>query len=96
MNKKLNTTLFIIGATLANIVVMLLLFLLSLFLIAKFVDPESSLMPLWIGLMFLFSIGGSFFIYTVAMKKITVKFDLENRLDPIFHKRRPGGPRKEG
>lgn len=94
MNKKVNTLLFILGATIANIVIMAILFLLCLFLIARFVNPESSLMPLWLGLMFLVSIGGSFFLYTVIMKRITAKFELEKYLDPIFSRKGRKGPKK--
>jgi uncharacterized protein involved in cysteine biosynthesis len=88
MNKKLNTAVFILVATIVNIIVMILLFLLFLYLISRFVDPESPLMPMWLGLMFLCSIGGSFFIYTVAVKAIMKKFDLEKSLHPIFNSRR--------
>ena len=88
MNKKVNTVLFVLGATVVNIVVMAVLFLLCMFLIAKFVNPESSLLPLWLGLMFLVSIGGSFFLYTVVMRKISVRYDLEKYLDPLFTKKR--------
>lgn len=90
MNKKLNTVLFILIATVVNILVMFLLFLFCLFLISTFVNPESSLLPLWIGLTFLISIGGSFFLYTVAMKKISQRYDLEQYLHPIFSRRRTG------
>ena len=88
MNKKINTVLFVLAATAVNMLVMAILFVICMILIARFVDPDSPLLPLWFGLMFLVSIGGSFYLYTVAMKKITVKFNLEQHLDPIFWKRR--------
>lgn len=88
MNKKVNTVLFVLGATLVNMVVMAILFVICLILIARFVDPESPMMPLFLGLMFIVSIGGSFYLYTVVMKKITVKYNLEQFLDPIFWKKR--------
>ncbi len=94
MNKKVNTILFILGATIVNILVMAILFILCLVLIARFVDPESSMMPLWFGAMFLVSIGGSFFLYTVIMKRITARFDMEKYLDPIFSRKSRKGPRK--
>ena len=84
MNKKVNTVLFVLGATVINIVVMAILFLICMFLIARFVDPESPMLPLWLGMMFLVSIGGSFFLYTLGMRKLTAKYDLEKYLDPIF------------
>lgn len=88
MNKKINTVLFVLAATAVNMIVMAILFLLCMILIARFIDPESPLIPLWFGLMFLVSIGGSFYLYTAVMKKITAKFDLERHLDPIFWKKR--------
>ena len=94
MNRKINPLLFVLAATLVNLVVMAILFILSMVLIARFVDPESSLMPLWLGLMFLVSIGGSFYLYTIVMRKVTNKYDLEKYLDPIFSKKRSRGPGK--
>lgn len=94
MNKKVNTVLFILGATIVNIVVMAILFLICLVLIARFVNPESPLMPLWLGIMFLVSIGGSFFLYTIVMKRVTAKFNMEKYLDPIFTRKGRKGPRK--
>jgi uncharacterized membrane protein (DUF106 family) len=96
MNKKVNTALFILGATLANIVIMILFFLLFLYLIATFVDPESPLLPVWIGLMFLCSIGGSFLVYTLVMKKIMSKVDLESKLHPIFRSKGSRGKPRQG
>ncbi|MCK9286495.1 MAG: leader peptide processing enzyme [Sphaerochaetaceae bacterium] len=90
MNKKANTAIFILVATIFNIIIMLLLFTLFLYLLARFVDPESELMFMWIGLLFIVSIGGSFFIYTMMVKLIMKKFDLEKHLDPIFSKKKKG------
>ena len=94
MNKKLNTVLFVLAATAVNIVVMAILFIVCMVLIARFADPESPLMPLWLGLMFIISIGGSFYLYTIAMRRLTNKFDMEKYLDPIFFKKRSRGPRE--
>ena len=88
MNKKINTVLFVLGATVINLVVMGVLFIICMILIARFANPDSPLMPLWFGLMFFVSIGGSFYLYTRAMRILTNKFDLEQYLDPIFFKKR--------
>ncbi len=90
MNKKLNTFLFILGATLVNLIIMIALFLISLAIMVNFVDPESSLVPLFIGLIFIVSIGGSFLLYTLIIKKVIVKFNLEQYLSPIFAKKYSG------
>ncbi|MDD3998033.1 MAG: leader peptide processing enzyme [Sphaerochaetaceae bacterium] len=88
MNKKVNTAIFILVASIVNIIVMIVLFLLCLVLISRFVNPESSLMPMWFILMFLVSIGGSFLVYSLLIKWITKKYDLEKYLHPIFTPRR--------
>lgn len=92
MNKKLNTFLFIIGATLVNLIIMVGLFLISLAVMINFSHPESPLVPLYIGLIFIVSIGGSFLLYTLLVKKVMSKFNLEQYLSPLFaqkyHKKR--------
>ncbi len=87
MNKKVNTVLFILAATIVNMIIMFALFLICLAILVNFTNPESSLFPLFIGLTFIVSIGGSFFLYTVLMKKIVAKFNLEHYLSPIFSKK---------
>ena len=87
VNKKGNTVLFILGATIVNMIIMIALFLLSFALMITFVDPNSSLVPLYVGLIFIVSIGGSFFLYTMIMKKVMKKYDLEKYLSPIFAKK---------
>ncbi len=88
MNKKANTALFIVLATILNIVLMIGLFLLSFLLIAKFVSPESSLLPLWLGLAFIVSIGGSFLAYSGIVKLINKKVNLDERLAPLWTSRK--------
>ncbi|NCB02008.1 MAG: leader peptide processing enzyme [Spirochaetia bacterium] len=87
MNKKLNTFLFILAATLVNLILMMALLLISLAIMINFSNPESPLVPLYIGLIFIVSIGGSFLLYTLIMKKVMIKFNLEQYLSPIFAKK---------
>ena len=96
MNKKLNTVLFVLLATLGNMIIMVILFLLCVILISRFADPESQFMPLFLGLTFLVSIGGTFYLYTVIMKKITATYAIEKYLDPIFKKRKSRRPPEQG
>lgn len=91
MSKKSNTIWFMLAATVVNILLMLILFLVCFILISRFVSPESSLIPLWLGLTFLVSIGGSFFVYSKLIKWMNKKFDLEHNLTPLFGR---GGRRK--
>ncbi|MDY4611531.1 MAG: leader peptide processing enzyme [Sphaerochaetaceae bacterium] len=95
MNKKANTAIFIVIATILNIVLMLALFLLSFALIARFVDPESSMLPLWLGLAFIVSIGGSFLIYSMVVKMISKKFNMEDHLAPLWTSRKQKKRREE-
>ncbi len=87
MSKKTNTVWFMLGATILNIVLMMILFIICFILITRFVDPNSSLIPLWLGLTFLVSIGGSFWVYSRIIKWMNKKFNLEDNLSPLFSRR---------
>ncbi|MDD3904441.1 MAG: leader peptide processing enzyme [Sphaerochaeta sp.] len=94
MSKKTNTVWFMLAATILNVLIMLILFVICFILITRFVNPESSLVPLWLGLSFLVSIGGSFYLYSLAIKWMSKKFNLEDKLAPLVNKKkRP--PRRE-
>ncbi len=87
MSKRRYTVLFMIGATLVNILIMLLIFLVCFLLIVLFTNPESSAAPYLFALTFLVSIAGSFFIYSRLLKWATKRFDLEDKLVPLFGRR---------
>jgi membrane protein implicated in regulation of membrane protease activity len=84
MSKKSNTVWFMIGATILNVAIMLVLFVICFLLITRFVDPSSSLVPLWLGLSFLVSIGGSFYLYSLVIKWMNKKFRLEDKMAPLM------------
>jgi hypothetical protein len=90
MNKKANTLLFILGATLFNILVTVLCFGLLFFLYAKFIMshlPEES--RVWgFSLSFIAAIVASFIIYRFVLKLLLKKVDMEKYFDPIFGRRR--------
>ncbi|MCK9548548.1 MAG: leader peptide processing enzyme [Sphaerochaeta sp.] len=88
MSKRTNTLLFMLAATVANILLMMIIFIICFVLLTRFVDPESSLVPLYLGLTFLVSIGGSFFLYSRIVKWLNVRFNLEEKLGPLFSKKR--------
>jgi Kef-type K+ transport system membrane component KefB len=94
MSKKSNTVWFMLAATILNVIIMLILFVVCFILITRFVDPASKLVPLWLGLSFLVSIGGSFYLYSLVIKWMTKKFQLEDKLAPLVSKRRKT-PRRE-
>ncbi|MFA6892140.1 MAG: leader peptide processing enzyme [Sphaerochaetaceae bacterium] len=94
MSKKSNTVWFMVLATVLNLVLMLILFFICFLLISSYVDLNSSLVPLWLSLSFIVSIGGSFWLYSVIVKAISKKFNLEDKMAPLFT-RRPRKPRPE-
>jgi len=86
MNKKVNTLLFILGATVFNIFVTILSFVLLFLLYAKLIAP---LLPegggSWVfSLFFLVSIVISFLVYRYLLKFLLTKVDVEKYFDPIF------------
>jgi len=91
MNKKVNTLLFILGATLLNIIVTVLCFVLLLLLYVKVLMP---LLPgesrAWaFPIMFIVAIAITFFLYRFALNLLLKKVQIEKYFDPIF-----GGKRK--
>ena len=86
MNKKVNTLLFVLGATLFNILVTILCFMGLLLLYAKCVMsflPEDS--RSWgFPVIFIGAIALSFLIYRFSLKLLLKKIDMEKYFDPIF------------
>jgi uncharacterized membrane protein YedE/YeeE len=86
MNKKVNTLLFILGATLFNVLVAIISFVLLTILYVRFIStfvPERS--QDWIfAIIFLASLAISFVVYRYALKFLIKKIDLEKYFDPIF------------
>ena len=84
----LNTILFMICGTLLNLVLMVVLFIVCFVLIAKFVPADSPAAPIAALFGFIISIAGSFFLYSVIVKKVTAKFHLESKMAPLFKRRK--------
>jgi len=89
MNKKVNTILFILGATLFNVIVAIVTFIILLVIYAKFlfpIIPQSGYS--WVfTLIFLASIAASIFVYRAVLKYFQKKIDIEHYFDPLFVKR---------
>jgi uncharacterized membrane protein (DUF485 family) len=86
MSKKTNSVLFILVATVANIVLTVVCMLLLLIVYAKFIAP---LLPAesaaWgIPVVFLCAIIISFLVYRAGVKLFTKKVDVEKNFDPLF------------
>ena len=97
MSKKTNSLIFMLLATLLNLVLLIVFFILG-FVILNFVIsamPENAaVVQIGVVLVFVFAIGLSFFVYSRIVSLLTKKFNLEEKLDPLFVRkgsRRPKG-----
>jgi len=93
MNKKLNTFLFIIGATVFNILVTIVVFILLFlpsynFLLRRSYPPNLDPLSWMLPLFFILSIVASFVIYRFSLNFLVKKIDMEKYFDPIFINRR--------
>jgi drug/metabolite transporter (DMT)-like permease len=95
MGKKGNTALFIIIATLVNILLMMILFIIGFYLLVRFADPESSMVPVYLALVFFFAIGGSFVLYSKLVSWASKRFNLEDKIVPLFGNRRRRPPKRD-
>ena len=82
MNKKVNTLLFILGATLFNVLIVIISFLLLIILLNRFL-PED--LRSWaFTFSFIPSIVISFLVYRAVLKFLMTKIKMEKYFDPIF------------
>ncbi|MCL1930453.1 MAG: leader peptide processing enzyme [Treponema sp.] len=95
MNKKINTLLFVLGATLFNILIVILSFFLLMLVYIKLIMnliPEQN--RSWgFSIIFLISIAISFLVYRFLLKYLLTKINVEEYFDPIFVRkniRKPG------
>ncbi len=98
--KKRNTAVFITLATIGNVVLMIIFFILGFTLLGMFGNPDDeSGNMVWIMLIFFSSIGLSWFIYSRFVKWYTKKVDADETFAPLFSKRKgssgdsPSGPK---
>jgi hypothetical protein len=90
MSKKSNTLLFILGATVFNILVTIISFIVLMVLYAKVLAPA---MPeqaaSWsLPLIFIAAIALSFVVYRVVLKQVMKRVNVEDHFDPLFGPRR--------
>jgi hypothetical protein len=86
MNKKVNTILFILGATLFNILITILSFLVLLIIYAKTIMrilPEGA--QAWsFPFIFIAALAIAFFAYRYILRYLISKIEIEKYFDPIF------------
>ena len=85
MNKKVNTVLFILGATVVNIGIMAVLVILGLVLLSKL---PAGFVPIGTVVIFFVAILGAFFIYHRLIKFISKRVNMDKYFDPIFKQRK--------
>ena len=86
MNKKVNTVLFVLGATFFNIIIAVLSFVVFLLLYTRFVMdllPETS-RPWGFTIVFVLAITVSFIVYRYAIKFFMFKIKIDKYFDPLF------------
>jgi hypothetical protein len=90
MNKKLNTVLFLLGATVFNLLIMFILIVVFLVLIsALFGDSLSpNLLSILMIVIFIGSIAASFFIYGRVVKWLSRKIEMEKYFLPLFRRKK--------
>jgi len=97
MNKKVNTALFILGATVFNVLITVLSFLLLLFLMNFFLHLLPQAVRDWsFQFIFIASIAISFFVYKFAIGFLIKRIDVEKYFDPIIRTRYRPKKRSDG
>jgi len=88
MNKKINTILFILGATVFNIIITVLSFFLLLIIYAKLMKFLPQGTQAWsFPFIFISAIAISFFVYKLVLGFLLKKINFEKYFDPIINTR---------
>lgn len=89
MNKKVNTLLFILGATFFNVIITIAFLFALLWLYSVTIMPFFKEGSGWIlAVIFILSIALSYIIYRFVIKLLIKKVPVEKYFDPIFNRRR--------
>lgn len=86
MNKRLNTVLFVVGATIFNLFSMAVIFIALFMLYARFVGPSLSprmnqFLTLWL---FFGSVALAYWVYSRIVRWAEQRIDFHRYLEPIF------------
>jgi hypothetical protein len=89
MNKKINTILFVLGATLFNVIVASVSFLILFILYLNYLAPmiPASGNSWGFTLIFISAIAISIFVYRIVLKYFLNKIEIEKYFDPLFIRR---------
>jgi hypothetical protein len=86
MNKRLNTVLFILGATIFNVLTVIVSFILFFLFYLRFLAPlvPEAAQNWSFSFIFVLSIVASFLAYRYILKFLTKKIDFDKYFDPLF------------
>ncbi|RKX93672.1 MAG: hypothetical protein DRP59_02305 [Spirochaetes bacterium] len=90
MNKKLNTVLFLLAASIYNIIAMIVIIVLLLFIVSRFITEQATpgiASGIFI-FIFILGIAGSFFIYHRTIKYLSRKIDFDKYFMPLIRSRK--------
>jgi phosphoglycerol transferase MdoB-like AlkP superfamily enzyme len=95
MNKKTNTLLFVLGATVFNVLITFISLLVLLLVYFRLIAPKlpESAAAWGVPVIFVGSIALSFVVYRIVLKQILKRVDMEKYFDPIFNARKPVKPK---
>lgn len=90
MNKKLNTVLFILGATIVNILILFAVCVLLFVLYGRFVAPHVSpeVNSYSVLVIFMTGFAVTFFVYNLIINALGKKIDMDKYFSPLFFKNR--------
>ncbi len=90
MNKKTNTIVFMLAATVVNVIMMVAIFILLFYFYGRFVAPAVSpeVTQILLIVIFIGSIALTYFLYHRIIKWISNKWDLDQYFDPIFRRKK--------
>ena len=91
--KKRNTAVFVIIATIINLLLMMAFMIVGYVLLARFGDPESTTAnQVWLVVIFLGSIGLSWFVYSRMVRWYAKRVDVDKKFAPLISPRKKKKP----
>jgi hypothetical protein len=90
MNKKVNTVLFLLGATVFNLLIMFVLIVIFLVLISALFRESlnPNVLSILMIVVFVGSIAAAFFIYGRVVKWLSRKVDMDKYFMPLFRRKK--------
>jgi hypothetical protein len=91
MSKKTNTLLFMLGATVFNIITTIASFILLLLVYVKFIMPKlpnHEASASWgLPVVFILAIAASFVLYRFILNRVIKRIDMDKYFDPLFSRK---------